>query len=195
MKPVSLPPLILASQSPRRRDLLAGAGLAFDVVIRPTDELLDPALEPQALCMTNAKDKANAVAKEFPDATVIGADTLVFIDSTPLGKPAREDEARAMLTQLSGRVHHVCTAVSVRSPLGDTDFAEMTKVQFRTLTDDDITRYLALVNVYDKAGSYALQEHGEIIIEQVEGDANNVIGLPVSRLAGVLIGMGYPASL
>lgn len=194
MNPGCLPPLILASQSPRRRDLLARTGLAFDVVIRPTDELLDAALGPQALCMANAKDKADAVAREFPDATVIGADTLVFIDATPLGKPRDEADARAMLTQLSGRAHQVCTAVSIRSPRGDADFAEMTKVQFRMLSGADISRYLSLVDVYDKAGAYALQEHGEIIVERVEGDANNVIGLPVSRLAAALAAMGYPAA-
>lgn len=188
---VHLPPVILASQSPRRRDLLARTGLAFDIVARETEEILDAPLPPEELCLVNARAKAAAVAKEYPCSTVIGADTLVFDGKTPLGKPADLDEARDMLRRLSGKLHTVCTAVSILSPLENREFAETTRVEFKPLAEEDINLYLSLVNVLDKAGSYALQEHGDIIIAKVTGDADNVIGLPVNRLADELQRIGY----
>ena len=127
------------------------------------------------------------VAAEYPQATVIGADTLVFIDNTPLGKPADEAEAVSMLTRLQGRTHCVCTAVAVVMPQGvRRDFAEKSFVTFRPLTREQILHYMSLVHVYDKAGAYAVQEHGELIIAKVEGDIDNVIGLPVTALKNVL---------
>ncbi|WMX38818.1 Maf family protein [Akkermansia sp. EB-AMDK43] len=111
-----LPPIILASQSPRRRELLAKAGVPFSLVVRDTEELKDAAMPPQELCLHNARAKAQAVFREHPDSTVIGADTLVFLDGLPLGKPEDGEEARSMLRMLSARTHHVCTAVSIRSP-------------------------------------------------------------------------------
>ncbi len=179
--------LILASQSPRRRELMERAGLAFRVVVRDTEELCDPALLPGELCARNAAAKAEAVAAEFPQATVIGADTLVFIDDCPLGKPADLDEARAMLARLQGREHFVCTAVAVILPGGERrDFVERTAVRFRPLDEAAISRYLGAVHVLDKAGAYAIQEHGEMIVEGITGDLDNVIGLPITRLLAVL---------
>lgn len=186
-----LPPIILASQSPRRRDLLAKAGVTFSIVARDTEELKDAAMPPQELCLYNARAKAEAVFREHPDSTVIGADTLVFLDRRPLGKPQDEEEARSMLRMLSGRTHHVCTAVSIQSPLGVKDIAVLTEVTFRTLTEADIRRYMELVNVMDKAGSYAFQEHGEMIISSVRGDTDNVIGLPVNNVLECLKSLGY----
>ena len=167
-----LPPIILASQSPRRRELLAKAGVPFSLVVRDTEELKDAAMPPQELCLHNARAKAQAVFREHPDSTVIGADTLVFLDGLPLGKPEDGEEARSMLRMLSARTHHVCTAVSIRSPLGVKDLA-------------------VLVNVMDKAGSYAFQEHGEMIISSVRGDTDNVIGLPVREVVECLRSLGY----
>lgn len=179
--------LILASQSPRRRELMAREGLEFSVVVRDTEEVHDASLLPEELCARNAAAKAEAVAAEYPQATVIGADTLVFIDNTPLGKPADEAEAVSMLTRLQGRTHCVCTAVAVVMPQGvRRDFAEKSFVTFRPLTREQILHYMSLVHVYDKAGAYAVQEHGELIIEKVEGDIDNVIGLPVTTLKNVL---------
>ena len=179
--------LILASQSPRRRELMAREGLEFSVVVRDTEEVHDASLLPEELCARNAAAKAEAVAAEYPQATVIGADTLVFIDNTPLGKPADEAEAISMLTRLQGRTHCVCTAVAVVMPQGGRrDFAEKSFVTFRPLTREQILHYMSLVHVYDKAGAYAVQEHGELIIEKVEGDIDNVIGLPVTALKNVL---------
>lgn len=186
-----LPPLILASQSPRRRELLAAARVEFSIVVRDTEELKNAPMTPQELCLHNARAKAEAVFREHPDSTVIGADTLVFLDGLPLGKPQDEEEARSMLRMLSGRTHHVCTAVSIRSPLGLKDIAVLTEVTFRKLTEEDIRRYMELVNVMDKAGSYAFQEHGEMIISSVHGDTNNVIGLPVTDVMECLHGWGY----
>ncbi len=185
-----LPPVILASQSPRRRDLLAKAGVSFSIVVRDTEELKNAAMAPQELCLHNARAKAEAVFREYPDSTVIGADTLVFLDGLPLGKPQDEEEARAMLRMLSGCTHHVCTAVSIQSPLGMKELAVLTEVTFRELTEEDIRRYMELVDVMDKAGSYAFQEHGEMIIASVRGDTDNVIGLPVKDVLECLNGLG-----
>ena len=186
-----LPPVILASQSPRRRDLLAKAGVPFSIVIRDTEELKDAALPPRELCLHNARAKAEAVFREHPDSTIIGADTLVFLDGLPLGKPQDAEEARTMLRMLSGRTHHVCTAVSIQSPLGMKDMAVLTEVTFRTLAEEDIRHYMELVDVMDKAGSYAFQEHGEMIISSVRGDTDNVIGLPVGDVMKCLRDWGY----
>lgn len=179
--------MILASQSPRRRELLTRAGLEFRVEVRDTDEVHDASMAPQELCALNAAAKAAAVAAEFPGEVVIGADTLVFIDNMPLGKPADETEAVEMLLRLQGRTHCVCTAVAVFMPDGERrDFAEISHVTFRPLDETAIRHYMSLVNVFDKAGAYAIQEYGELIIERFEGDLDNVIGLPVSRLLQVL---------
>ncbi len=179
--------LILASQSPRRRELMAREGLEFRVVVKDTEEEHDATLAPQVLCARNAVAKAAAVAEDYPQDTVIGADTLVFIDGTPLGKPRHQEEAVAMLTMLQGRTHSVCTAVAVFMPGGERrDFAVTSYVTFRSLTEAQILDYMSKVNVYDKAGAYAVQEHGELIIENVQGDIDNVIGLPVKNLVKVL---------
>lgn len=179
--------MILASMSPRRRELLAREGVEFRVVVRDTEEVRDASLPPQELCAINAAAKAAAVAAEFPGDIVIGADTLVFIDGMPLGKPADETEAVAMLQRLQGRTHCVCTAVAVFMPDSSRrDFVETSYVTFRQLSDADIRHYMGLVHVYDKAGAYAIQEHGELIIQSFEGDMDNVIGLPVTRLLQVL---------
>lgn len=179
--------IILASQSPRRSELLSREGIEFRVVVRDTEEVHDASMAPEELCAINAAAKAAAVAAEYPETTVIGADTLVFIDGQPLGKPANEEEAIAMLMQLQGRTHSVCTAVAVFMPDGERrDFAEISKVTFRSLDEQAIRHYMSLVHVYDKAGAYAIQEHGDLIIERFEGDLDNVIGLPVTRLLQAL---------
>ena len=118
-------------------------------------------------------------------------DTLVFLEGFPLGKPEDEEEARSMLRKLSGRTHHVCTAVAIRSPLGMKNLAVLTEVTFRKLTEKDIRHYMELVDVMDKAGSYAFQEHGEMIISSVRGDTDNVIGLPVRDVMKCLNDLGY----
>jgi septum formation protein len=181
--------LILASGSPRRRELMAEAGYVFEVVVSPAEELHDAGMRPGELCETNAEGKAVAVADEWPDAVVVGADTLVWLDREPLGKPRTMDEARAMMRKLSGRGHVVCTGVCVVVPGPErrvVRFHEETVVVFRELSDAEIDAYFALVDPMDKAGAYGVQEHGERIVADVRGSFSNVVGLPVERLAAVL---------
>jgi septum formation protein len=178
---------ILASSSPRRRELLAAAGLEFEVVASPAEEIHDAAMDPGELCETNAALKAAAVAETRPDATVIGADTLVFLDGEPLGKPADLAEARRMLRRLSGRAHQVRTGVCVIRPGGARLlFHETTEVVFRELDEAAVETYLTLANPLDKAGAYGIQEHGERIVEGISGSYDNVMGLPVARLLAAL---------
>jgi len=176
--------IILASASPRRHELLRAAGIDFDVVVSTAEEIHDHDMPASVLCEENAAIKARDVAARHPDAMVIGADTLVFLDGRALGKPADTAEARAMLRMLSGRTHSVCTGVCIAGPGPDEiRFHEMTQVTFRNLGDADIERYISLVYTLDKAGAYGIQDHGEIIIEGISGGSfENVMGLPVARL-------------
>jgi len=182
VKPITLEPIILASGSPRRRDLLTEAGIKFEVVISPAEEIHDTQIPLYLLCEENAKLKALAVAQDYPNAIVIGADTLVSIDDIPLGKPKDEDDARRMLRRLSGQTQDVCTGVSLVKNESVHCFHVITQVLFKNLSDRLIRDYMKKVNVMDKAGAYAVQEHGEMIIECVKGDYDNVVGLPVARL-------------
>ena len=180
-------PIILASSSPRRRELLERAGVTFEVVHSPAEEIHDPSMSPDSLCEWNAMLKASAVAALRPDATVIGADTLVFIDGIPLGKPSDLEEAAGMLRCLSGRVHQVCTGVCVIYPGGEKrQFHELTEVTFLPLDDAAIAEYFARVNPLDKAGAYGIQESGEMIISGIRGSFDNVMGLPVAKLIEAL---------
>jgi septum formation protein len=180
-------PIVLASASPRRRELLERAGLVFEIMPSPAEELHDAAMEPELLCELNAALKAEAVADQRPDATVIGADTLVFIDGEPLGKPSDLEEARGMLRRLAGRTHRVCTGVCVIFPGGVRKlFHGMTEVDFLPLDDVEIDAYFALVNPFDKAGAYGIQEHGEMIVSAIRGGFDNVMGLPVAMLMAAL---------
>ena len=184
-----IPPLVLASRSPRRRELLVAAG-AKDVKIAASDveESADASQGLAALVLSNARAKATDIAAQFPKSIVLGADTLVWLDGTALGKPSGPGEARQMLARLSGRVHEVCTGVHlVRiEPHLQIEFHETTRVRFRPLDAAAINAYLDKVDVLDKAGAYALQEHGDLIIESVEGSRSNVVGLPVERTLAAL---------
>lgn len=166
--------------------MLAAAGLEFEVMPSPAEELHDETMPLDILCEENAELKALAVAVDHPDAVVIGADTLVYIDQTPLGKPHSEHEARAMLARLSGRTHQVCTGVCIARGGHGESFHTITEVVFKDLTPAIIDDYMAKVNVMDKAGSYAVQEHGEMIIAEVRGDYDNVVGLPLAQLLSKL---------
>jgi septum formation protein len=180
-------PIILASASPRRRELLERAGLLFEVTHSPAEEIHDASIPPEQLCETNAALKAEAIAAIRPGATVIGADTLVFIDDEPLGKPADLDEARAMLRRLAGRVHSVCTGVCVIFPDGRRElFHDTTEVTFLPLDEAAIDDYLTVANPLDKAGAYGIQEYGERIISGITGSFENVMGLPVEMVMRAL---------
>ena len=183
---MSVLPLVLASASPRREQLLREAGLDFEILAPDVDEAHDPDLSCEALTIANAQLKATAAAGLRPHAIVIGADTLVYIDGEPLAKPASLAEGRVMLQRLSGRSHQVCTGVAIVSPAGTHTFAVITQVTFKPLTEEVITDYHSKVHVLDKAGGYAVQEHGDLIIERVEGSRSNVVGLPVDEVLAAL---------
>jgi septum formation protein len=179
--------IILASVSPRRSELLSEAGLNFEVVASPAEEIHDASIPLAELCEKNAELKAGAVAKLHPEAVVIGADTLVWIDGEPLGKPRGMEEARAMLRKLSGRAHTVCTGVCVVSPGGEVNrFHDLTQVRFRELDDKVIDDYFSKANPLDKAGAYGIQESGELIVEGIDGNFDNVMGLPVAKVLAAL---------
>ena len=180
-------PIVLASSSPRRRELLADAGVVFEVMHSPAEEVHDASMAPDALCELNAALKAEAVALIRPDATVIGSDTLVFIDDIPLGKPATMEEARSMLRRLSGRTHRVCTGVCIIYPGGRKSvFHDITEVTFLLLDDVAINGYFSQVNPLDKAGAYGIQECGEQIIAGISGSYETVMGLPVAMVVKAL---------
>lgn len=180
-------PVVLASSSPRRKELLGRAGIEFEVVPSPAEEVHDTSMSPASLCELNATLKAEAVAVMRPDAIVIGSDTLVFIGDEPLGKPADINAARTMLGRLAGRTHQVRTGVCIIFPSGTRKvFHETTDVTFLPLDANAIDTYLSRVNPLDKAGAYGIQEHGELIVERIDGSFENVMGLPVEQVLAVL---------
>ncbi len=181
MKPV---PLILASASARRVELLRQLALDFKVMPSDVPEILHDQLTAGEAAQINAYRKARAIAKRFPDALVMSADTLVYTDSTLFGKPASMEDAYVMLERLQGRTHQVVTAVCLLNLRNHQQkiFAETTAVTFRPLDAVKIRRYLAKVNPLDKAGAYAIQEEGDLIIERISGSYTNVVGLPLERL-------------
>ena len=185
---MKLPPLILASASPRRAELLRQLELEFQIVPSVAEEIFDDQLSPRELCQLNAHRKARAVAKKIPDALVLGADTLVFLDDEILGKPASPADAERMLAALQGRTHQVVTGVSLIHLRGHRErlFAASTDVTFHPLRVAQIKNYLARVNPLDKAGAYAIQEHGELIVAEISGSFSNVVGLPVEQLGAEL---------
>jgi len=179
--------IVLASASPRRRDLLKAAG--FDVVVRPSDvDELTEGLAPRDLVIANAERKTRPVAATLRGDLVLGADTVVVLDGEILGKPRDRSHAAEMLGRLSGRVHEVLTGVClVRGGSKNVClFVESTCVSFRSLDEAMINSYLAEIDPLDKAGSYAAQEDQGRLIERIEGSLENVIGLPVARVMEVL---------
>jgi septum formation protein len=182
------PPLILASGSPRRRELLRLLGRPFRVVVSDAPEVSPGHMTPVESCQMNAYRKARVVAKRFPDALVIGADTEVCLGRKIFGKPASFVAACGMLRKLQGKVHQVITGVCLYHLRRhrQVSFAVTTHVKFHRLNRDQREGYLKRINPLDKAGAYAVQEHGHLIIEEIDGSFTNVVGLPVERLAGEL---------
>jgi septum formation protein len=175
---------VLASTSPRRAELLRQVGWRFRIVPSNAPEVIYEEMTAVELARINAYRKARWVAKKHPDSLVLGADTLVYIDSALFGKPATLEEAYSMLEQLQGRTHRVVTGVCLMHlrERRERVFTEVTAVKFRPLDAVGIQRYLVQVNPLDKAGAYAIQEHGELIIEGIDGSFSNVVGLPLERL-------------
>ena len=181
-------PLVLASSSPRRIELMQAAGIRFQVHPARVRELDSKALPPRDLCLANAELKSRHVASVIPDSLVVGADTVVALPEETLGKPSDLEEARIMLLKLSGRIHEVLTGVCILHKNQGTicRFLEATRVKFRSAEDIDFDSYLARVNPLDKAGAYAAQDDEGALIESIEGSLSNVIGLPIERLLEVL---------
>ena len=175
-------PLILASTSPRRRELLARSGYKFEVVTVDVTELASPHFSLCELTTLNATRKAVAVARRRPNAIVLAADTLVALEAEIIGKPNNLEHARAILRRLSGHTHAVCTAVFISTPMHRfASFAEFSRVTFRPLSERAIEDYMRKINPLDKAGAYAAQDAGREIVASIEGSLSNVIGLPMER--------------
>lgn len=186
--------LILASGSPRRRDILQQLGVSFTVVASDVDETPEPDWTPLQLATLLAAKKADDVAARYPGTSVLvlGADTIVVIDQRVLGKPRDDAEAREMLTRMSGRTHEVITGVSLRSPKGyRDDFHLVTRVTFRPLDAGTIARYVASGEGRDKAGSYAIQGLGAGIVAAIDGCYSNVVGLSAPRTLQALQEAGF----
>jgi len=180
----NLPPVILASASPRRSQLLASMDIDFEVVPSHVEELIDGYDFIPDLCEANARIKAEPIADIHPECLVIAADTMVYLEDTLYGKPTDIDDAHRMLTRLQGRTHQVTTGVSLiyHNEEISKSFSVITNVTFLSLDAGQISEYLAKIDPLDKAGGYAIQEHKQMIAKRVSGSVSNVVGLPVERL-------------
>ena len=186
------PRLILASASPRRKQLLGELGVPFEVVVADVTEHEDPSTDPRKMVAHNAALKADWVAGRNPDAWVLGADTTVFIDQRVLNKPTDLADARRMLRQLSGRTHVVYTGVALRNQKRGVriDDGVTSEVTFKAYDDSVIDAYFKVVNPLDKAGSYGIQEGRELIIAAWKGSFTNIMGLPMELVKQILTDCG-----
>jgi septum formation protein len=185
----ALHPLILASASPRRRAILRDLGLAFEVRPASIDERLDAGLSPEANAETLARRKARTVAAACATGTVIGCDTLVAVGDTILGKPSSEEEARSILTFLSGRKQRVISGLCLILPRKGIELSghDVTVVHTLPMSARDIDEYIATGECFDKAGAYAIQETGDRFIERIEGSFDNVVGFPTERFRAFVL--------
>lgn len=187
---MTVPQVILASQSPRRRELLSQIGIAHEVRPADIDETYLEGEHPPAHAERLAREKAMRLAAANESAVVIGADTIVVVDDRVLGKPASADEARRMLRALSGRRHMVYTAVAVARGGAVVSAVEEVAVTFRPLSDAQIAGYVATGEPMDKAGAYGIQGLGATLVERIDGDYYAVMGLALCRLVSLLADMG-----
>ena len=185
------PRLVLASGSPRRRDLLRSVGFDPKIVPPEVEELKAGSLPPRELCLHNARLKSVEVSKNFRHDYVVASDTVVAMDRTVFGKPESICEAAANLRRLSGRVHEVMSAVVIQRGEQVIEFVEVSCVKFRKLGEAVIQEYLSRVPVLDKAGGYAIQDHGDWLVEEIEGDYENIVGLPLAKVLVSLEKMGF----
>ena len=189
---MNLPPVILASASPRRVELLRQLVFRFKVMPSAADECEHEQFTAWEIAQLNAHRKARAVAKKCPDALVVGADTVVCLGTTLYAKPRDERDAHRMLLELQGQTHEVVTGVCLLHLRSHREhlFTESTAVTFRKLSSAKVREYVAKVHTLDKAGAYAIQEEGESIVEGICGSYTNVVGLPVERLRAELAAWG-----
>ena len=185
--------VILASQSPRRRELLTLVGIAHVVSPADIDESVMPDELPVPHCERLARAKAQVLAERHPDAVVIAADTIVVLDGDILGKPSDPADARAMIARLSGRTHTVFTAMAVARGGRTESAVEEVAVTFRVLSAEEIAKYVETGEPMDKAGAYGIQGYGATIVERIEGDYFSVMGLGLRRLVSLLerVGLRY----
>ena len=183
--------IILASQSPRRRELLERMGISeFEIIPAQGEENIVPGLTPEALVEALSRQMCLEVAAVHREALVIAADTVVAVEGRVLGKPRSKAEAEEMLSLLSGREHRVCTGLSLSQGGRLRTGHEATAVRFRPLTREEIRRYVSTGEPMDKAGAYGIQEYGCLLVEGIVGDYYNVMGLPVCRLGRMLAEFG-----
>ena len=187
---MSTAPVVLASSSPRRRELLALIGISHVVMPADIDETPYPGELPHAHAERLARGKASAISERERHAIVIGADTIVVVDGDILGKPRDEQDAATMLRRLSGRGHVVLTAVAVARGGMVESGVESVDVRFRELSDDDIARYIATREPMDKAGAYGIQGYGATIVDRIDGDYFAVMGLALGRMVRLLASVG-----
>lgn len=183
--------LILASSSPRRKELLENLRLKFEISSSDADESFSEELSPAEAVMELASRKSATVAANNPDCFVIGSDTVVVHEGAILGKPAGGQEAFEILKKLSGNTHSVYTGVSIISPEKEIRFYEKTDVTFWELSDEEIDTYIKSGEPFDKAGGYGIQGFGSMLVKEINGDYYTVMGLPVSRLIRELRKIGY----
>ncbi len=174
--------MILASTSPRRQELLSYITKDFEIISPDVDEKMKGNPSPREMVLELSRRKALAVFKEHPEDIVIGADTIVAEGSAILGKPKNKKDAQRMLRQLSGKIHFVYTGMTICSPTEVKTFVDRTAVEFYDLYEDDIIEYVNSGEPMDKAGAYAIQGMGSILVKRVEGDYYNIVGLPVGKL-------------
>lgn len=174
--------LILASSSPRRKEILENAGISFELCAADVDETIDTALGVSEVAESLAVRKAKAVADKHPDSIVLGADTIVVLNGQILGKPKDEADAASMLRLLAGKTHTVYTGVCIAAKGEIKSFTQATRVKFYDLTHEDINAYIQTGEPMDKAGAYGIQGRGCLLIEGIEGDYFNVVGLPIARV-------------
>lgn len=180
--------IILASGSPRRKEILENANLKFSIITSDIDERIFENEEPIQLVLRLAFEKCMSVAQNNPSDLVIGADTIVVLDNEILGKPKNEEEAFNMLSKLSNREHQVITGMSIVNLENEkkiVDYA-ISNVKFKKLTDQDIKDYISTKECLDKAGSYGIQGYGALLVEEIKGDYFNIVGLPISKLSDIL---------
>ncbi|MCR5688639.1 MAG: Maf family protein [Clostridiales bacterium] len=184
--------LILASGSPRRREILANYGYEFTVEVSDKEEKTDPGLSPAQTVLALARGKADDVFSRVGngDSVVLAADTVVSLGGSILGKPADRDAAREMLERLSGAVHAVYTGVCIVSAQNRSEFYQTTMVKFYDLSPEIIENYLDSGEPFDKAGAYGIQGLGGLLVESINGDWYNVMGLPAARVAAALAQFG-----
>ncbi len=186
------PLLILASKSPRRKYLLEQAGLSFNVIPSGFDENSVSFSNPEEYVKVLAESKANDIANRYPASWVIGADTVVLINDTILGKPGSKEDARHMLYKLSGKKHQVLTGYAIQCIENNRRFSEtiITDVIFKHLSDEEISWYITTTEPFDKAGAYAIQGLGTFLVKSISGSYTNVVGLPVCEVIEFLIKEG-----